>query len=66
MNSNNAHLARQQAKRKTCRCVANIDGRCVAEKCEGAVVAFDVKICGPDEAKEFYELIRSLMKEDFP
>ena len=46
---------------KMCRCVANSDGRCVAEKCEGAIVAFDVKISGPEQAKEFYEQITTLL-----
>ena len=45
-----------------CRCVANVEGCCVAEKCEGAVVAFDVKISTPEQAKEFYQLINSICR----
>ena len=47
-----------------CKCIANVEGRCVAEKCEGAVVAFDVKIFTPEQAKEFYQLINSIIKEE--
>lgn len=47
-----------------CKCIANVEGRCVAEKCEGAILAFDVKISTPEQAKEFYQLAKSIIKEE--
>lgn len=47
----------------SCKCVANMGGRCVAERCEGAILAFDVKISTPEQAKEFYQLANLLVKE---
>lgn len=52
-------------EKESCVCIANVEGCCVAEKCEGEVIAFDVKISSPEQAKEFYQLANSIVKERF-
>ena len=50
----------------SCHCIANVDGRCAAKKCEGEITAFDAKVSGAEQARRLYEaavLIFSEMEE---
>lgn len=55
----------EMKEKVSCACIANVEGHCVAEKCEGEIIAFDVKISTPEQAKEFYQLANFLVEENF-
>ena len=53
---------------KTCkeRCIAKIDGKCVAEKCVGALTLLGAHPVKPEKAAELYRMISTMFQEDFP
>lgn len=53
---------------KTCkeRCIAKVDGKCVAEKCVGALTLLGAHPVKPEKAAELYRMVSTMFREDFP
>ncbi len=53
---------------KTCeeRCIAKVDGKCVAEKCVGALTLLGDHPVKPEKAATLYQAISTMFQEDFP
>lgn len=53
---------------KTCeeRCIAKVGGKCVAEKCEGALTLLGTHSVKPEKAAELYRMVSMMFREDFP
>ena len=53
---------------KTCkeRCIAKVNGKCVAEKCVGALTLFGEHYVYPEKAAMLYQAISTMFQEDFP
>ena len=53
---------------KTCeeRCIAKVNGKCVAEKCVGALTLLGDHPVKPEKAAMLYQAISTMFQEDFP
>ena len=53
---------------KTCeeRCIAKVNGKCVAEKCVGALTLLGDHPVKPEKAAMLSQAIRKMFQEDFP
>ena len=52
---------------KTCKhthCIANFDGECVVDKCQGEIVAIDLPVISHDQAARHYNMAAEFFKED--
>ena len=52
---------------KTCKrthCVANFDGECVADKCQGEIIAIDLPALSRDQAARHYSMAAEFFRED--
>lgn len=49
------------------RCIANVDGKCCVEKCEGAVfILKDTSNLTLEQRADMYECIKEIFRDDYP
>lgn len=48
------------------RCIGNLNGECVNDRCKGAIISIHLNHCNDKETRrKYYEAIRKTFNEDF-